>query len=100
MLELMQQALARLYQGAEDPELEAVEDEQLVQHLKAFMLRAENFVAGNLRQHVAAWEFMFATSGHSFNSRKCWARSAAGLCQSLQHGPTETPNIRSSSAFG
>lgn len=64
-----------------DPELAAVEDEQFVQHLKTFVLRPENFAAGFLRQHVAAWGLMFATSGHSFKSREVldWVKQGVQL---------------------
>ena len=70
MLDLMRTVVKSLQQADDAIDVDVMTHDQLLQHIKGFMLDPAQFTAGSLRQHVVAWEFLFDSYGHSAKSRQ------------------------------
>ena len=65
MLDLLQQAEARLQAYGSGQDLEFSADSAFLDTVKQFLLNPKDSVAGNLRNHLPAWQQFFAIFGHT-----------------------------------
>ena len=78
MLGLMHEAIHRLQSANPTQEAESSTDEGFLSSIQQFLLDPAQFVAGNLRHHLVAWQLFFKTVGHS--------SKAASVLAWIQHG--------------
>lgn len=78
MLHLLQCAVPRIYMCGTEHDMDKSSDEMFMSVVKGFLLDPAQFVAGNVRHHLPAWQKFFAVFGTT--------SKAAAVLQWIEHG--------------